>query len=337
MTRLDRHDAPLYLARYQDRKVRRPGEVDGSDPGGTPLYLTRFRERRPANGTAPAGPPLPESYRDGNQRTAVMTKSKEIVALPEGRIPLVATISLVRHAETQGYASESGLTPLGSWQARRRGFDISKGVRNGDTVRLVCAPTNRAGQTASQLYGGILDGLAQWGREADVEPPEPRPEFDNFQVATPNGGGDATAAWREYRSVMESHERTSAGQRPLWLVELDRFWRTQQGGADPIHYWLTIPMMYVEPPAVCVRRFLGGIRRLVTDYPGARILCATHSGPMRALAIWAFGYDPGEPYNVEEIRIQVSQGAEHAQVAYRNRVQDVALPAVGALPDWGRP
>ena len=62
---------------------------------------------------------------------------------------------------------------------------------------------------------------------------------------------------------MEKLERMAVGDRPRWLVEIDRFYRTQLGGADPIHMWLTIPLMYFEPPQSCVRRFWRGFHRLI--------------------------------------------------------------------------
>jgi broad specificity phosphatase PhoE len=96
---------------------------------------------------------------------------------------------------------------------------------------------------------------------------------------------------------------------------------------------MTIPMLHFEPPASCVRRFWSGFQRLVGEAPGARILCATHSGPIRAFAAWAHGYDPGEPYNTEEVLVKLKEGGE-ALVAYRNRVQEVQVPPTAERPDW---
>jgi broad specificity phosphatase PhoE len=230
---------------------------------------------------------------------------------------------------------------MGSWQSHRRGFDLSKGVKDGDVVRLVCAGTPRARQTAEHMHRGLLDGLEQWGRRAEVTEPEILPELINFRVSTPSGVKDVTAAFREYQSVMEGYERVALGDRPLWLVEIDRFWRTQMAGADPIYHWLTIPMLHFEPPISCVRRFWTAITRLVDDAPppesgrNAVIVAATHSGPIRAFATWAHGYDPGEPYNLEEVVVSVKEGAKEALVAYRNRVTEVHVPPLHELPTWG--
>lgn len=351
----ERYEAPLYLARYLERRARlersrsrsgvAPGAaVDGagdSDGDSTPLYLRRFRERQTdpttLEGPQPATGQVPsvERSRAWSPLFAEVVRSREIVAPPEARPALRATVRLVRHGETQGYSTDSGITPLGAWQSHRRGFDISKGVGDGGLVRLVCADTARARQTAEHLHRGLLDGLAQWGRHAEVSPPEPITELANFRVATPLGTRDVTAAFRYYHSVMERYERVSAGDRPLWLVEVDRFWRTQVGGADPIYFWLTVPLLHFEPPASCVRRFWSAVTRLVEESPGATIVAPTHSGPIRAFATWAHGYDPGEPYNLEEVVVQVKEGAREALVAYRNRVSEVHVPPMHELPDWG--
>ena len=102
---------------------------------------------------------------------------------------------------------------MGRWQAHRRGHDLSKGVPDGQAIRIVCAPTARATQTAEQLRRGFEDGLVAWGRRADVRGPEPMAEFRNFTVWTPSGEKDVTAAFREYHAVAERYERVALGDR----------------------------------------------------------------------------------------------------------------------------
>jgi broad specificity phosphatase PhoE len=68
--------------------------------------------------------------------------------------------------------------------------------------------------------------------------------------------------------------------------------------------------------------------------PGHRIVAATHSGPIRAFATWAHGYDPGEPYNTEEVVVKVRGGGRTALVAYRNRVTEVNVPPPDEFPAW---
>lgn len=331
---LDRYEPPSYLARYQDRRARTaPDGPDGADGAAapadaTPLYLRRFRERTGAAGSAPA-PEVVEH--DGARFTvplAEVTRGKEVAAPLARRATerFVAEISIIRHGITQGYSTDAGLTPMGGWQAHRRGHELSRRWDEGDRVRIVCAATNRARQTAEQLHRGALDGLAMWGRSVEVGAPEAVPELRNFGVWTPDGVRDVTSAFRQYQATMETLERMAVGDRPRWLVEIDRFYRTQLGGADPIQMWLTVPLMYFEPPAVCVRRFWRGFGRLVAESPGQRILAATHSGPMRAFATWAHGYDPGEPLNTEEIRVKLREGGRTALVSYRNRVTEVNVP-----------
>jgi broad specificity phosphatase PhoE len=336
--RTDRTDAPYYLARYSERRslqasaqAATPLEQDAD----LPLYLRRFRERG-QQGAAPAA--LLEV--DGERFTpefAGASRDKEIVAPPERKPQedFVTEIRIIRHGITQGYSTDAGLTPMGGWQSHQRGHSLSKSVRPGSKVRIVCADTSRARQTADQIYRGMNDGLQQWGREAEIGAPEPIGELRNFQVWTPEGPRDVTSAFRQYQALMEKLERMAVGDRPRWLVEIDRFYRTQLGGADPIYMWLTIPLMYFEPPQSCVRRFWRGFHRLMAESPDTpRIIAATHSGPIRAFATWAHGYDPGEPYNTEEVVVRIRRGGRTALVAYRNRVTEVNVPPPDEIPAW---
>jgi len=344
LPRTERPDAPLYLARYHERRSRGsgggrngtwPAEASGPDAAtGEPLYLRRFRERR-SGGAMDAPPPLWQERELGFlQALSEDNRNKEIVAPPAARPRIANEVYLVRHAETQGYSTESGLTPLGTWQAHTYGHTLAKRVRSGERIVIACAPTSRASQTAENLERGLLDGLVMFDKTVEALGPEPMDEFRNFRVATPDGFRDVTAAFRKYYAILEEFERTAVGDRPMWLVEVDRFWRTQLGGGDPIQHWLTVPMLHFEPPALVVRRFWAGLRRLAVKHPGARLVIATHSGPIRAFAIWALGYDPGEPYNTEHVRVKLMEGGLQALVTYRNRAQEVHVPAQEDLPDW---
>ena len=333
--RTERPDAPAYLSRYLER-AGRAGTTDEVSDDSTPLYLRRFRERRES--TDPFEQPV-QSY-DGHELNttrgwAEVTRTKEIVPERREQAAQVTTdIYFVRHGETQGYSSESGLTPLGSWQSHRRGQELARRVMNGHTVRLACADTNRARQTAEHIRRGLLDGMSLFGREATVGDIVAYREFQNFAVATPEGLRDVTSAFRLYAKELEAFERTSMGERPGWLVDVDRFWKIQNGGGDPITHWLTMPMLHFEPPVSCVRRFWAGLLRIHRDTPGNSVVVATHSGPIRAFATAAMGYDPGEPFNTEFVRVRLIEGGVTALVLYRNRVQEVNVPDLEALPDW---
>ncbi len=335
LPRTERDEAPLYLARYLERQARADDDDANGHDDGTPLYLRRFRERRAAETITDALPPLWERAGRGVQQAlSEDNRNKEISAPPDARPRVANEVYLVRHGETQGYSTEAGLTPLGAWQAHTYGHTLAKRVRSGERIVIASARTNRAGQTADQIFKALQDGLAMFEKDVEVDSPEAYDEFRNFQLATPDGLRDVTSAFRQYYSLLEEIERIALGDRPLWLVEIDRFWRTQLGGGDPIQHWLTVPMMHFEPPALCVRRFWMGIRRLAAAHPGARIVIASHSGPIRAFAVWALGYDPGEPYNTEHVRVKLMEGDGAALVSYRNRVQEVNVPEIDSLPTW---
>lgn len=343
----DRDEAPMYLARYLGRERDQQGMPNGrtadgrtGDGGGdgaddTPLYLRRFRERRSQDSVTEPRPPLWQRAGHGIQQAmSEDNRNKEVLAPPRAKRDVINDVYLVRHGATQGYRTEAGLTPLGSWQAHTWGHTLAKRIDDGEEVVLVSASTSRASETAGQIHKGLLDGLAMFEKDVAVHDPESMIEFRNFAVATPDGLRDPTGAFRRYYAVLEEFERTATGDRPTWLVEMDRFWRTQQGGEDPIEHWLNVPMLHFEPPAMCVRRFWSGIQALADDHPRARLVIATHSGPIRAFAVWAFGYDPGEPYNTEHVRVKLLEGHEQALVGYRNRVQPVQAPDVATLPTW---
>ena len=335
----ERDEAPLYLARYREREARRGRGADTPDgdgaADGTPLYLQRFRERRSEESLTEPVAPLWQRAGAEMQRTLTEdNRNKEISAPPEAR---------PRHRQRRlpdpprrdaGLLDRVGLTPAGSWQAHTWGHTLAKRIRDGETVVFVNAATNRARQTAEQAHKGFVDGLAMFEKDVTIVEPGDSAAFRNFAVATPDGLRDVTGAFRQYYRQLERFERTATGERPLWLVEVDRFWNTQQGGGDPIQHWLTIPMLHFEPPAMCVRRFWTGIQQLAAQHPGARLAICTHSGPIRAFAIAALGYDPGEPYNTEHVRVKLAEGGRQGLVSYRNRVQEVVVPDIAALPAW---
>jgi broad specificity phosphatase PhoE len=76
-----------------------------------------------------------------------------------------------------------------------------------------------------------------------------------------------------------------------------------------------------------VRRFWAGALELAA-VPGrpTRVVCCTHSGPMRAFAAWALGHDAGEPFNTEQVRVRVWPGRGGATVTYRGRTQEITGP-----------
>ncbi len=335
----DRFDAPMYLARFRDRS--RALDDERADDDGAPLYLKRFRDHADRRVPHADDAPLWQRAELGTQQALTEdNRNKEISPPASMARQLLNDVYLIRHGETQGYSTDSGLTPQGAWQAHTYGRTLSRRMKSGETIVFRHAATNRARETAEQIHRGLLDGIDQYEKDITIVEPEPANEFRNFQFVAPDGLKDVTAAFRQYSSLLEGHERTAVGDRPLWLVEMDRFWRTQQGGGDPIQHWLTTPLLHFEPPSMTTRRFWAGINRLSGEFPGARLAIATHSGCIRAFAVSALGYDPGEPYNTEHVRVKLlgdtdwTRGGSDATVAYRNRVQEVKVPDIEQLPVW---
>ena len=340
MSASDRVDQPLYLARFRARAEadRKAAEQPDEEPESTPLYLRRFRAKDSESPTPDATEPLWQRAELGVQQALTEdNRNKEISPPPGAARALANDVYLIRHGETQGYSTDSGLTPQGVWQSHTYGHTLAKRIKSGETVVFRHAFTNRARETAENIHRGFADGIVQFEKDVTIVEPAGMDEFRNFGFAAPDGLKDVTAAFRQFHAQLEGLERDDVGDRPQWLVEMDRFWRTQQGGGDPIQHWLTIPLLHFEPPAMCVRRFWAGINRLADEFPGARLAVATHSGPIRAFAVSALGYDPGEPYNTEHVRVKLMEGGHpdgDAFVGYRNRVQETRIPKVEQLPAW---
>ena len=185
------------------------------------------------------------------------------------RLATAVDVRLIRHGQTQGYVTDGGLTALGHWQSHRKGQDLAKGLKEGDTVRIVHAPTARATETAESLRSGVEQALSRYGiGGVTVEGPEPNDEFRNFQFWRGGVEMDVTAAFQDMALLREEHERRSTGDRPGWMVELDRFYKIQAAGGDPITSWLSTPMLYTEPPAIVVRRQWYGIVAELEQGPG---------------------------------------------------------------------
>ncbi len=348
----ERNEAPLYLARHREAEKGNRGDhradSNYTDKGGehpeedgTPIYLRRFRTKGETPSIGHDKPLYERSPLAIQQALTEDNRNKEISPPAAAMRKMLNDVYLIRHGETQGYSTDSGLTPQGSWQAHTYGHTLAKRLKSGEEIVFRHADTNRARETAEQIHRGLLDGMRQYEKDIKVHEPEPMHEFRNFQFVAPDGLKDVTAAFRQFQSLYENYERMATGDRPLWLVEMDRFWRTQEAGGDPIQHWLSLPMFHFEPPALAVRRFWIGIAKLSEEFPGARLAIATHSGCIRAFAVASLGYDPGEPYNTEHVRVKLY--GDHSQpragmpatIAYRNRVQEWKVPDETTLPKWG--
>ena len=238
-------------------------------------------------------------------------------------------VHLVRHGETRSYFADVGLTARGVSQSRERGLRLVGELADGERVRVLWAPTARARETAEHLRGGLREGLAGEGRAVSLGEPEPAPDFRNVDVRAPSGPREATQAYAEYRALAGS-EGDGLGASP-WLREMGRFWKLQADAADPIGFWLTVPLLTFETPADVVRRLWAGLERLAVQAGEvSRVVCCTHSGPMRALAAAVLGHDAGEPEFGEDLRLRLRPALDGmpatAQLSFRGLMQRGSLP-----------
>jgi len=328
-----RDDAPAYLARYEARRSEPQVETAAA---GEPAFVARARHRATQRALADLDHvDAPPGRTPAFARETVAPRELEWPESLRRRVTGSTDVRLIRHGQTQGYIADSALTALGRWQAHRKGQDLAKGIADGGVARVLYAPTARARETAFALAEGLHQAVARYGIiGATVEEPVAVDAFRNFQVWFNGRELDVTAAFQEFAEMLEGYERHAGGDRPGWMVEMDRFYRIQFAGGDPITLWLNVPSHWVEPPSAVVRRYWAGIVEEVRAAPaGARVFVCSHSGPMRALAAAAVGHDPGEPHNVEDVRIRVADDLEHATLTYRGRAVELDIPTA-VTPSW---
>ncbi|MGQ0573719.1 MAG: hypothetical protein ACT4RN_05870 [Pseudonocardia sp.] len=239
-------------------------------------------------------------------------------------------VVLLRHGETHGYDGDHGLTPRGVQQARDRGAALAVELKPGTTVRMPHARTARGIATAVELRAAVLTAL---GREhgpdhaVDVGPLHPEPWFDNLRFAL---GGEVV----DVQAAVAARLRLT-GELPDWARELDRFdtdYRAVAAAGGPIDYWVGRPTLWFEPPHLGAHRMWRGVVEAGLDAPERLVVVAsTHSAPMRAFAAAAIGHDPGEPENLEDIRVRVRADGS-ANVRFREHVVEFAGPP--PLPPW---
>lgn len=312
-----RIDEPSYVARYRESSRRAPVVEDDAS---LPSYVRAYR--RGSAPTAPVADVVNESLR---RAPAESTHSATTARL-------AADVYLVRHGEAVGDEHDADLTDQGAWQARSYGRTLAAQFRDGDRIAFRHAGTLRSRRTAELIRDGLLESVA--GRGIEVGESEPAPAFGNVRFVGPDGPCDITEGFRAQHAHRDAHTGTGGVAPPLWLAELDRFWRLQLAGGDPIELWMSIPMLHFEPPSMVVRRLWAGIDAEARSEPGVRLVVATHTGCIRALAFAALGYDPGDLYNLEHVRAKLFEGRRHALVSHRNRSQEIAVPAAADLPVW---
>lgn len=330
-----RDDAPLYLAKYSRRRAEPVGPLADALHSDVPSFVLRARERSTLRALEELDRVDAPPGRTEEFARETVSPREQFPGEFRKRITTSIDVRLIRHGQTQGYVTDGALTPLGHWQAHRKGQDLAKGLKEGMTVKFPHAPTARATETAAGVRSGVLQALSRYGiTDVDVETPYPHDAFKNFQVWAGGREVDVTAAFQEFAQIHEGYQRFGVGDRPGWITEMNRFYRVLQAGGDPITVWLTQPLFYFEPPIIVVRRHWQGVADIVKESaPGTAIYMCGHSGPIRAVAASAVGHDPGEPNNTEDVRIKVYDDHEHAVLTYRGRGLELEIPTL-ATPSW---
>jgi len=238
-------------------------------------------------------------------------------------------VLLLRHGETVGYDGDLGLTPLGERQARERGAALAKEIAPGTDVRVPHAQTARATATAEAVRSAVVEELGDRADGTTVGPLHVEPDLTNLRFDLLGDVVDTSVA-------VTTRLRLPAGERPDWAREYDRFdsdYRTLAAQGSPIEYWLRNPTLFFEPPQLAALRLwraVASFGALAGERP-LLVVATSHSGPMRAMVAAALGRDPGEPANLEDVRVQVAaEGA--AALAFRDEV--VPFAQLPTMPPW---
>ena len=231
-------------------------------------------------------------------------------------------VVLVRHGETVGYDDDLGLTERGEQQATDRGKALAADLSPGTRVVAPHARTKRATATAVVLHRELSAAT-----DLDLGPPYQEPYFDNLRASVDGVVDDMNVS-------MARRLALPAGETPDWAREFDRF-DTEYGAVSaaggPIEFWVRTPTLFLEPPALSVHRLWAGIAALAPEDGSLTAVVATHSAPMRAMLNTVLGHDPGEPENLEVIRVQVAPDGA-AEVTYRGETVGYSGPP--PLPPW---
>jgi broad specificity phosphatase PhoE len=192
------------------------------------------------------------------------------------------------------------------------------------------APTARATATAAALRAALVEGLDE-GDGTTVGPLYGEADLTNLRFALHGDVVDTSVA-------VTTRLRLPDGELPDWAREFDRFdsdYRAVAAQGGPIEYWLRNPTLHFEPPQLAALRLWRAVAAFGTtagDRP-LLVVATSHSGPMRAIVATAIGRDPGEPHNLEDVRIRVSADGA-ATLSFRDEV--VAFTELPTLPPWFR-
>ncbi len=185
-------------------------------------------------------------------------------------------VRLIRHGQTQGYCHRRRAHRHRPLAGPPQGPGLRQGPAGGHEGQAAPCPDPRAYETAVGVHEGLLQGAARYGIKVgtggvEITDPTEAVEFDNFQVYVNEPATremDVTAAFRHMATLRNTHDASGAGEREGWYTEVDRFYKIQAAGGDPITQWLNIPLLYVEPPVHVIRRFWEGIHEVRRRRPG---------------------------------------------------------------------
>ncbi len=231
---------------------------------------------------------------------------------------IVTIVHVLRHGHIPSHDVDVSLTEEGLKAVYFAGRQLATIVEDGEALSFFHGPARRARETAWGLYRSLMSSLEAAGRSS-VQVAEPAPLLGLANLRLVVQGRLEEAMRIQYDLVRALYLAEPSPENAGRLAFHDGFWSAE----DPMGYWLTHPSPHAESPDEVAERVAAAIRELLSEPPRPpatrrRVICASHSGPMRAFLRQVFGADPGEPDFCESFTVvQMEDG--RARVVFRGQ------------------
>lgn len=231
-------------------------------------------------------------------------------------------IHVVRHGHIPSHDTDVPLTEEGQKAVYLAGQELAARIEDGELLSFFHGPARRARETAWGIYHGLKDSLKASGRaEPQIAPPDSLAGIRNLGFIVQ--GRTQEAMRIQLDLVRAEYLAEPSPENAGRLAFHQGFWDSD----DPIGYWLTHPSPHAEDPNAVAERVTAALRELLRQPPRPpatrrRVICASHSAPMRAFLRQAFGADPGEPDFCESFTVE-QRDDRRARVVFRGRSVEV--------------
>ena len=233
-------------------------------------------------------------------------------------------IHVVRHGHIPSHDTDVPLTEEGQKAVYFAGSELAALIEDGEVISFFHGPARRARETAWGIYHGLRDSLkATSPAEPRIAPPDILGGLRNLGFIVQGRMQEAMRV--QFDLVRAEYLAEPSPENADRMAFHQGFWDSD----DPIRFWLTHPSPHAEDPNEVARRVAAALRELLREPPQPpasrrRIICASHSAPMRAFLRQVFGADPGEPDFCESFTVERMEDGR-ARVVFRGQSKDQEL------------